>query len=62
MLKLSKTIIIIQLKGTVTSNYKSKIHDYLNRNSKSWKFHVNSFPSFILRLLTRKEFVKYGNS
>ena len=60
MLQLSKTIIILQLKGTVTSKYTSKIYDHFNRNSESWKFHVNSFPS--LRLLTRKEFVKYGNS
>ena len=46
MLQLSKTIIILQLKGTVTSKYTSKIYDHFNRNSESWKFHVNSFPSF----------------
>ena len=35
MLKLSKTIILLQLKGTVRSNYTSKIHDLFNRNSES---------------------------
>ena len=35
MLKLSKTTIILQLNGTVTSNYTSKIHDHFNKASDS---------------------------
>ena len=59
MLKLSKTIIILQLKVAVTSNYTSKIHDHFNKNSVK-NFALIAFP--VLRLLARKEFGKYRNS
>ena len=59
MLKLSKTIIILQLKG---SHIKLHIKNMITsaETASPENFTLTSFP--VLRLLTRKEFVKYGNS